>query len=270
MNKTEVLCAFVAERIATHPYQLDGYLWGRMPCQDDMAEMIGMSPATIRRLIAKPPFVRRARKIEGKKTLLLRKGEPGPVTVNHIANTMSKLWRAVIAATKAEWQQERHAVLARLGLSSATWAAKKSEIVAALTTMAPGPHRDVKRLKRLDKLLSRSDWTTPREYGCMIGLAEVWPDGHQVSLFKMVVKRWPVFMVGVKFVEFTNAGDDADPDKQVFKLHLEFPSLSVMRLHPEVALEMATTDAQELGKAAPWIKALNPSLWLTAKPQKVA
>lgn len=270
MKKNETLSAFVAERIATQPYQLDGFTWGRMPRQEDMADMIGMSPATIRRIIAEPPFVRRTKKIDGRKTLLLREGEPGPMTVNYIANTMSKHWRGVIAANKAAWHEERHVVLTKLGMSSETWATQKKAIIDKLKTMPPGPETSAfKRLKRLDGLLSRRDWTTRREYGCMNGLAEVWPDGHQVDLFKMVVKRWSAFMVGVKWAEFMSA-DDADPEKQVFKLHLEFPSLSVMRLHPEIALEMATTDAQETGKVPRWLKALNPGIWPKKNPSKAA
>ncbi len=270
MNKIERLSAFVAERIATHPYHLDGFIWGQMPRQEDMASMIGMSAATIRRIIAEPPFVRRAKKIDGKKTLLLREGEPGPITVNHIANIMSNYWRGVIAAHKVVWQEERQSVLAVLDMSPETWAAKKEAIIATLKTMPPGLYKDrVKRLKRLDKLLSRPNSTTKREYGCMIGLAGVWPDGHQVDLFKMVAKRWPVFMVGVKWAEFMKA-DDADPEEQAFKLHLEFPSLSVIRLHPEIALEMATMDAQETGKVPLWLKAFNPAIWPKAKSPKVA
>lgn len=125
----------------------------------------------------------------------------------------------------------------------------------------------LKRVKRLEKLLKRPDTTKRREYGCMSGLAEVWPDGHQVDLFKMVLKRWPIFMAGVKWAAVMEADPETyKPDKQAFNLHLEFPSMSVIRRYWKVALEMVEMDAQEKkGPTPAWIKALNPGLWPKAK-----
>jgi hypothetical protein len=40
--------------------------------------------------------------------------------------------------------------------------------------------------------------------------------------------------------------------------------------HPEIALEMATMDAQETGKVPLWLKALTPGIWPKAKSPKAA
>jgi len=33
-----------------------------------------------------------------------------------------------------------------------------------------------------------------RQHGCLIGLAKVWPEGHQLAIFKAVLNDWPGFM----------------------------------------------------------------------------
>lgn len=37
-----------------------------------------------------------------------------------------------------------------------------------------------------------------KQHGCLIGLAQVWPQGHQDKIFKLVLDDWPAFMTAVK------------------------------------------------------------------------
>lgn len=69
---------------------------------------------------------------------------------------------------------------------------------------------------------------TPREYGCLIGLAEVWPTGIEFDLFKLAVEEWKEFCVGVKY---------AEPEAALIRFY-EFPCIPLMRRYPEVAFEM--------------------------------
>jgi hypothetical protein len=73
-----------------------------------------------------------------------------------------------------------------------------------------------------------------REYGCLIGLAETWPGGEQVEIFKTVMTDWTSFMSCVHCVimEMQDAGEDA------VKRYYSFPSVTVMRRFHEVGVEL--------------------------------
>ena len=82
---------------------------------------------------------------------------------------------------------------------------------------------------------------TKPEFGCLVGLAEVWPDGEQVDIFKIVLNDWSAFMAGAK-IEMQLLGDEGRP------LYYEFPSLTVLRRFPEVAVELHRMTQQAGGK----------------------
>lgn len=97
--------------------------------------------------------------------------------------------------------------------------------------------------KRYDRPVTRS------EYGCMNGLAEEWPDGHQVEIFKLVISNegWPEFMAGVH-IQVDLLGHNGK--KRFYK----FPTLTVMRRFHAVALELYQMQQQaKAGKASPII-----------------
>lgn len=236
------LQALIAKEIATEPIELEGQLWCCLP-QPVMASKLGISVETLRRLISKPPIVRLTKKVSGKNVTLLRVGVPGPTTADDLAKEMSRVWNGYRKAHRAKWEEERQALT---------------------TSVETDPWTNVinqKRVKRLDKLLALPRHTTQHEYGCMIGLTEVWPAGQQVELFKFVLKRWPAFMSGVKYTSVV----EAETDEQVFNRHLEFPSISVIRRYAHVAIEMTTMEAQETGKVPVWLKALTPGIWPKSK-----
>jgi hypothetical protein len=71
---------------------------------------------------------------------------------------------------------------------------------------------------------------TRREYGCLIGLAEVWPEGLQSEIFKRSVNHWPDVMTGVKMVN-----DFLSEEFQMERFY-NYPSIALIRKFYEVAL----------------------------------
>lgn len=95
------------------------------------------------------------------------------------------------------------------------------------------------------------------EYGCMIGLAEEWPDGHQVEIFKLVISNegWPEFMAGV-WIEIAKL----DGVKRFYK----FPTLTVIRRFHMVGVELYQMNAQQ--KAGKSSADISKPKSLTLKP----
>ena len=91
--KVEVdkLRELVATVIAEDPLVFDGHTWAARS-QSWWYEKLGVSPATLRRYISKPPFQREAKMVSGRKAMLLREGVPGPVTRRKIAKALAKIW----------------------------------------------------------------------------------------------------------------------------------------------------------------------------------
>lgn len=80
-------------------------------------------------------------------------------------------------------------------------------------------------------------------YGILKGLAQKWPQGHQLEIFKLVLNNWPAFKAGVA-IEIGMLIDAGRPGK--FTWH-EFPSVSVMLRFQSVAVELYIMDLQEKG-----------------------
>jgi hypothetical protein len=100
----------------------------------------------------------------------------------------------------------------------------------------PGPmtHRHIANIMSNIFRTKTSNKVGPREYGCLIGLAEIWPAGEQVEIFKTVITDWTSFMSCVHCVimEMQDAGEDA------VKRYYSFPSITVMRRFHEVGVEL--------------------------------
>lgn len=87
-----------------------------------------------------------------------------------------------------------------------------------------------------------------RGYGCLIGCAEVWPEGHQIKIFKLAMKEWPIFMVGFRLALDTGQIVPPNPKayaKPVQYLKLQHPHLPTLRLGVTVALELYQMHMQE-------------------------
>ena len=179
MSNADRLRDLIAKTIEEDPYAFEGFQWAARS-QAEWCARLGFAPATLRRMIAQPPFVRDCIHVGSRKVTLLREGEPGPMTARHIANTMSYIW-----------------------------------------------------CERFNRRVSRSHW------GCLKGLAETWPDGHQVEIFKATLDNWSGFMVGVKGVIAVEGGK---------VLYLEYPSIATMRKYHKVGVELYVMRLQEQGK----------------------
>lgn len=79
--------------------------------------------------------------------------------------------------------------------------------------------------------------TTEREFGCLMGLAEDWPKGKQVEIFKTIMGNWGGFMAGVKLSTY---GTDAMEKDRFYRL----PSISVMRRFHAVGVEQYLIEQQ--------------------------
>ena len=116
----EALVSLVEQLIATEPFKAGGFDWAAQP-QSYYCEKLNISPATLRRRIAKPPFVRAWKMvgaqivcvgedttvIGGKKFCLLRIGIAPPKDVaDEAKRVMIKIWNNVQAklVTKREAQ----------------------------------------------------------------------------------------------------------------------------------------------------------------------
>jgi hypothetical protein len=84
----DALLILIAKCIEEAPIELDGFRWCGMP-QSEMATALQCSVETLRRLISKPPIVRKRRM----GMTLLRVGEPGPQTHYDLAQIMSAIFR---------------------------------------------------------------------------------------------------------------------------------------------------------------------------------
>lgn len=83
----------VAKSISDAPYHHDGHQWAAHPQQWFCAQL-GISVATLRRQLQKPPFVRQRVIIDGKIVCLVRMGLPAPKSKRHQQNILAKIWRA--------------------------------------------------------------------------------------------------------------------------------------------------------------------------------
>jgi len=252
----EALQTLIASSIKTAPYELNGFQWCQMS-HHERAVALGVSERTLRRIIGappgKPPFVSTRRAINGKPTTLLRVGEPGPQTPEDIARVLVSIWRKWLKKTIPPQRDEMQA--------------RRAELLAELKTAEVGDKPDIAHeIDRLAKTLTSLRLKeTPHEYGCMVGLAEVWPDGMQAELFKMVLEQWATFMAGVKVAQATEPtnGRLAKP------LYLQFPHISTIRRYHYVAVEMAVMNYQSGAKEPPAaLQAINPTLWKPTKGLK--
>jgi hypothetical protein len=88
--------------------------------------------------------------------------------------------------------------------------------------------------KRFGRSVSRPD------FGRLVGLAEVWPDGDQLEIFKAVLDNWPAFMVGAKLV--------IAAEGRRCKKRLDYPCITWMRRFDKVGIELYVKRLQEQGK----------------------
>lgn len=93
VNKhVDQLAQLITNTTEHEPFERDGHMWAAKP-QHWYCDQLGIAPATHRRLIAKPPFVRKAAIVEGRRIALLRLGEYEPMGERDYRNILSDMWR---------------------------------------------------------------------------------------------------------------------------------------------------------------------------------
>lgn len=122
-TKHKKLTDLIAAEIAANPVELDGFQWCGLP-QSVITAKLGFSVETLRRLIGKPPIVRKRRK----GVTLLRVGKPGPKTNYDRAQIMSAIWRKLtgkqttlhqfkcLLGLAGEWPEDHAVTLFKLPL----------------------------------------------------------------------------------------------------------------------------------------------------------
>ncbi|MCV2880366.1 hypothetical protein OE699_16155 [Sedimentimonas flavescens] len=108
-----------------------------------------------------------------------------------------------------------------------------------------------------------------RSYGMLRGLAQNWPEGAQLAIFRCVLNEWSMFMAGVQLEIGRMIQEGEGGEHRRYK----FPSISVMLRFHHIALEMYVMQLQEAGTLPPAsVIALDPKLWwpLTPKGQEAS
>ncbi|KAB0537043.1 hypothetical protein HNQ68_003154 [Pseudochrobactrum saccharolyticum] len=169
----EQLIAFVANEIDNVPYSFDNALWACLS-QKAYCDALGISKATLRRYISKPPFVRDTVTINKEPVTLVRTGEQVE-TPRITAKRMAKTWRSILGRNE-----------------------------------------------------------TPKDFGCLVGLAQTWPEGYQNEILRTVLKNWPDFMAGVDCAVIDEQIDGLDTKKMQFK----YPHLPTILRFSDTAFEL--------------------------------
>ena len=183
------LIMLVEQTIYQEPFEFEGFSWAAR-AQPEWAAMLGVSVATLRRLISKPPFVReQTHNADGKRVTLLRLGESAQKTPRHLANIMAKIFRK-----KTGQEVGRHA------------------------------------------------------FGCLVGCAEIWPNDHQIEIFKLTLNEWSTFMEGFRLA--IDVGEIKPPSAKTYSkpvpyMKWQFPHIPTIRLGATVALELYQMQWQE-------------------------
>ena len=77
------------------------------------------------------------------------------------------------------------------------------------------------------------------EYGCLVGLAELWPEGHQVAIFKDVLAEWGSYMAAIKNrIDFET---EALEVKGLRSRYYRFPTITLLRRWPHVVADAYLT-----------------------------
>lgn len=146
-----------------------------------------------------------------------------------------------IVSTKTVNDTSTPIVLYRLGSTPHLSARHTANIMASL----------FRKKYDLEERISRRDW------GCLVNLARIWPEGVQVEIFRTLLADLDAFMAAVKA---------ADPDCPHSIRYYNWLSIALVRKYHDVALDVYIGAVQAKGqKPHPSIVALYPKLWPTVK-----
>jgi hypothetical protein len=92
------------------------------------------------------------------------------------------------------------------------------------------------------------DRITPHDFGCLVGLATVWPTGHQEHIFADALTNWPDTAKAIKL-----HADYADPPEGHVDRYWAWPCISLMRRFPAAVSDAYLTRLQASGHPAPFL-----------------
>lgn len=207
-ERHERLCDLIRHTVDTEGQEDDGQIWA-FKSLPDWADLLGVSTKTISRLIREPPIqMLDTSRRQSPPAQPASDGRKGPFAVR---------------SGKGRW----HRVLAlRVGAP------------------APLPGKNRRHLANImgKMFRERTDHAvSPKAYGCLIWLAELWPEGHQVAVFKCCLDDWGGFMAGVKLRQAVEGGQVR---------YLKYPSITVLRRWPHVAADSYLLHLQDKGEGS--------------------
>ncbi|UWQ52738.1 hypothetical protein [Leisingera caerulea] len=86
----------------------------------------------------------------------------------------------------------------------------------------------------------------PNQFGCLVGLAEAWPDRHELEIFKYVTspEGWEWFMTGLGL----EIAVEQSEGKHTRKMFFKHPHIPTLRRYAKVAFEAWRMHLMEKGK----------------------
>lgn len=97
---------------------------------------------------------------------------------------------------------------------------------------------------------------TQKQHGCLVGLAENWPHGHQIEIFKCVLNDWQMFAGANKHAMHLAAADmghelTSDKNDGVYVRHFKFPNVTYLRRFQIIGPAVYAMELQKAGKPVP-------------------
>jgi hypothetical protein len=93
--------------------------------------------------------------------------------------------------------------------------------------------------------------TVKEQFGLFMGIAQTWPQGEQVNMFRAALNDWPGFMSAVKHVNMiAELKHGKAPSKHAGRFY-SFPHLGAMKEHPDAAVEFYGLKLQKEEKPLP-------------------
>lgn len=128
---------------------------------------------------------------------------------------------------------KRHIIDQGLCTRSTSIDRRKRFLIRVGEPVADDPHKALAKVMSaiFRKRFPAKGMLNKREFGCLIGLAEVWPEGKQIDIFRHALKDWVAVMASVKIA------NDELPEEDQRSLFYDFPCIPVMRKFPEAVLE---------------------------------
>lgn len=208
-----------------------------------------------------------------------------PAFENALAAKLGKLIADIIAAEPFEFEgyawaaKDQPAWAAELGISVSTLQRmiKKppfvrsrthdadGKMIALLRVGKPGPKTPRHLANIMAKLFKKKFGKRPSDeaFGCLCGLAEVWPDGEQLDIFKTVLADWQGFLGVAKLVlEIAE-----DQGLLTFKnLKFDYLPITLLRIDcvAAAAVEFHYTAVQHKKTTPHCMKTKTPGNWLAA------